>query len=124
METDGVRDEFILDCTGKEKRVEKNLGGKTPESVNGSGQGHVHSPPSQITSYPFRSPSIPFLDLSTMVVIGKWISFTQPANTVSDTPLPKPIPIPCTADGKQFGLENVRVPPSSSPLAPSHHPSS
>ena len=39
METDGVRDEFILDCTGKEKRVEKNLGGKTPESVNGSGQG-------------------------------------------------------------------------------------
>ncbi|KAF8559891.1 cysteine proteinase [Imleria badia] len=40
------------------------------------------------------------------MAIGKWISFTQPVSAVSDTPLPKPLPIPCTADGKQFGLEN------------------
>ncbi|KAG8219375.1 hypothetical protein J3R82DRAFT_293 [Butyriboletus roseoflavus] len=44
------------------------------------------------------------------MAIAKWISFTHPASVVSDTLLPKPIPIPCTADGKQFGLENVRIP--------------
>ncbi|KAI9455737.1 hypothetical protein HD554DRAFT_2005525, partial [Boletus coccyginus] len=38
--------------------------------------------------------------------IGKWIPFSQPVAPASDTPPPNPVPTPCTADGKQFGLEN------------------
>ncbi|KAF8131617.1 hypothetical protein EV363DRAFT_1398706 [Boletus edulis] len=41
------------------------------------------------------------------MAIARWISFSQPASTAPETPLQKPDPLPCTADGKQFGLENA-----------------
>ncbi|KAH0837899.1 hypothetical protein J3R83DRAFT_6129 [Lanmaoa asiatica] len=62
-------------------------------------------PPSPLPPCPSNTQTSSFTGLSRMA-IGKWISFTQPVSVVSDTSLPKPIPIPCTADGKQFGLEN------------------
>ncbi|KAG6380737.1 hypothetical protein JVT61DRAFT_5119 [Boletus reticuloceps] len=62
--------------------------------------------PSQFSSSPLpvpNSPSFPHLRMA----IARWISFSQPASTASETPLQKPDPLPCTPDGKQFGLENL-----------------
>ena len=103
-----VGGEEAAKCIILSESVEIEGGGRLS---GGSGQRKPNGPCPQPTNYSLRHCSLvssPLLPLLTMV-IGKWISFSQPPSALSDTPLPQPIPVPCTADGKQFGLENVRL---------------